>query len=192
MAFKKMAGRLSLIAGAAVLGAMSAFAQPIVGEGAVDVSQVKVSVIAVDADTRQVVLKGPEGNIFTVKVGPAIKKFDEIAVGDTVTITETDAVIIDIAKPEAGAGVGIQVSQAVATDPNSAKPAGAVVDTIRLTGEIVRMDPDDATLTLKGPEGRLYVVQAKKPEHKEKVKGVKVGDLVQVTFNQSVAIAVTK
>ncbi|MFG1417350.1 hypothetical protein V5F38_05985 [Xanthobacter sp. V0B-10] len=192
MAFKKMAGRLSLIAGAAVLGAVSAFAQPIVGEGAVDVSQVKVSVIAVDADTRQVVLKGPEGNIFTVKVGPAIKKFDEIAVGDTVTITETDAVIIDIAKPEAGAGVGIQVSQAVATDPNSAKPAGAVVDTIRLTGEIVRMDPDDATLTLKGPEGRLYVVQAKKPEHKEKVKGVKVGDLVQVTFNQSVAIAVTK
>ncbi len=192
MAFKKMAGRLSLIAGAAVLGAVSAFAQPIVGEGAVDVSQVKVSVIAVDADTRQVVLKGPEGNIFTVKVGPAIKKFDEIAVGDTVTITETDAVIIDIAKPEAGVGVGIQVSQAVATDPNSAKPAGAVVDTIRLTGEIVRMDPDDATLTLKGPEGRLYVVQAKKPEHKEKVKGVKVGDLVQVTFNQSVAIAVTK
>ncbi|MFG1400413.1 hypothetical protein [Xanthobacter sediminis] len=54
------------------------------------------------------------------------------------------------------------------------------------------MDPDDATLTLKGPEGRLYVVQAKKPEHKEKVKGVKVGDLVQVTFNQSVAIAVTR
>ncbi|MFG1400412.1 hypothetical protein [Xanthobacter sediminis] len=119
MAFKKMAGRLSLIAGAAVLGAVSAFAQPIVGEGAVDVSQVKVSVIAVDADTRQVVLKGPEGNIFTVKVGPAIKKFDEIAVGDTVTITETDAVIIDIAKPEAGVGVGIQVSQAVATDPTA-------------------------------------------------------------------------
>ncbi|MDQ0506472.1 hypothetical protein [Xanthobacter agilis] len=192
MAFKNMAARLSMIAGAAVLSAVSAFAQPIVGDAEVGVSQVKVSVIAVDADTRQVVLKGPEGNIFTVKAGPAIKKFDEIKVGDTVTITETDAVIVDIAKPEAGVGVGIQVSQAVATDPNSPKPAGAVVDTIRLTAEIVRLDPDDATVTLKGPEGRLYLVQAKKPEHKEKVKGLKVGDLVQVTFNQSVAIAVTK
>ncbi|MFG1294968.1 hypothetical protein [Xanthobacter variabilis] len=192
MAFKKMAARLSMVAGAAVLGAVSAFAQPIAAEGEVDVSQVKVSVIAVDADTRQVVLKGPEGNLFTVKAGPAIKKFDEIKVGDTVTITETDAAIIDIAKPEAGAAPGIQVSQAVLSDPKSTKPSGAVVDTIRLTAEIVRMDPDDATLTLKGPEGRLYEVQAKKPEHKEKVKGLKVGDLVQVTFNQSVAIAVTK
>ncbi|WP_454915883.1 hypothetical protein [Xanthobacter sediminis] len=192
MAFRNMAARLSIIAGAAVLGAVSAFAQPIAAEGDVDVSQVKVSVIAVDADTRQVVLKGPEGNIFTVKAGPAIKKFDEIKVGDTVTITETDAVIVDIAKPEAGAGVGIQVSQAVATDPNSAKPAGAVIDTIRLTGEIVRLDPDDGTATLKGPEGRLYVVQAKKKEHKDTVKGLKVGDLVQITFNQSIAIAVTK
>ncbi|MFG1480551.1 hypothetical protein V5F53_18125 [Xanthobacter sp. V4C-4] len=192
MAFKTMAARLSMIAGAAVLGAVAAFAQPIVGEGEVDVNQVKVSVIAIDADTRQVVLKGPEGGIFTVKAGPAIKKFDEIKVGDTVTITQTDAVIVDIAKPEAGVGVGIQISQAVASDPNSTKPSGAVIDTARLTGEIVRLDPDDGAVAVKGPEGRIFVVQAKKKEHKDTVKGLKVGDLVQITFNQSIAIAVTK
>ncbi|MGQ3675133.1 hypothetical protein ACT6QH_06520 [Xanthobacter sp. TB0139] len=192
MIFKKMASRLSMVASAAVLSATAAFAQPVAGDAAVDVSQVRASVIAVDAETRQVVLKGPEGAIFTVQAGPVIKKFDEIKVGDTIVVTHTDAVVVDIAKPEKDAGIGIEVAQAIGTAPEDGPPAGAVIDTIRLTGEIVRIDPDDATLTIRGPEGRVYEVQAKKDEQKAKLKELNVGDLVQVTFEQSVAVAVTK
>ncbi|WP_334176683.1 hypothetical protein [Pseudoxanthobacter sp.] len=155
-------------------------------------SQVKATVVAIDAETRQVTLKGPEGHLFTVKAGPQIKNFSQIDVGDTVTLTQTDAVVADIAKPEKGAEVGVQIEQLMGAAPAGDKPAGAVIDTIRLTGEIVRVDPDDATLEVKGPEGRLYTIQAKKDAQKQKVKALQAGDLVQVTFIQSTAIAVTK
>ena len=192
MTFKKIATRLSMIAGAAVIGTVSAFAQPVAADGEVSVSQVKASVIAVDTETRQVVLKGPEGAIFTVHAGPVIKRFDEIKVGDSIVLTQTDAVMIDIAKPEAGQGIGLEIAQAVGTPPENAPPAGEVIDTIRLTGEIVRLDAQDGELTLRGPEGRLYTVQASKDEHKAKVKELKVGELVQITFQQSIAVAVTQ
>lgn len=192
MTFKKIATRLSVIAGAAVIGTVSAFAQPVAAEADVAVSQVKASVIAVDTETRQVVLKGPEGSIFTVHAGPVIKKFDEIKVGDTIVLTQTDAVVVDIAKPEEGQGIGIQIAQAVGTAPENAPPAGEVIDTIRLTGEIVRLDAKDGEVTLRGPEGRLYTVQATKDEHKAKIKDLKIGELVQITFQQSIAVAVTQ
>lgn len=201
MASRKKTSILSVVAGAALAATVSAgavavsapaFAQPLVGDGAVDVSQVKATVVAIDAETRQVTLKGPEGHLFTVKAGPQIKNFSQIDVGDTVTLTQTDAVVADIAKPEKGAEVGVQIEQLMGAAPAGDKPAGAVIDTIRLTGEIVRVDPDDATLEVKGPEGRLYTIQAKKDAQKQKVKALQAGDLVQVTFIQSTAIAVTK
>ena len=180
------------VAGGAVTLTAPAFAQPLVGDGAVDVSQVKATVVSVDAATRQITLKGPEGHEFTVTAGQQIKNFDKIDAGDTVTLTQTDAVIADIAKPEKGAEVGLQIEQLIGTAPSGDKPAGAVVNTIRLTGEIVRIDPDDTSLMVKGPEGRLYAIQAKKDAQKQKVKELQVGDLIQVTFVQSTAIAVTK
>ncbi len=191
MTFNKIASRLTMIAGAAMLSTVSAFAQPVAAEADVAVSQVKASVIAVDAETRQVVLKGPEGAIFTVHAGPVIKKFDEIKIGDSIVLTQTDAVVVDIAQPEEGQGIGIEIAQAVGTAPENAPPAGEVIDTIRLTGEIVRIDAADGELTLRGPEGRVYSVQAKNDEQKAKIKDLKIGELVQVTFQQSIAVAVT-
>ncbi|MGQ3671894.1 hypothetical protein ACT6QG_05800 [Xanthobacter sp. TB0136] len=192
MTFKKIATRLTMITGAAMLSTVSAFAQPVAADAEVAVSQVKASVIAVDAETHQVVLKGPEGAIFTVHAGPVIKKFDEIKVGDNIVLTQTDAVVVDIAKPEEGQGIGIEIAQAVGTAPENAPPAGEVIDTIRLTGEIVRLDVADGELTLRGPEGRVYNVQTKNDEQKAKLKELKIGELLQVTFQQSIAVAVTR
>ncbi len=43
------------------------------------------------------------------------------------------------------------------------------------------------TVTLKGPEGNLFKVKAKDPE---KLKAVSVGDLVDITYTQALAVSV--
>jgi hypothetical protein len=48
---------------------------------------------------RTVTLKGPEGNLSTMKVGPAAKRFKEVKKGDQVVLRVTEALLIDVSKP---------------------------------------------------------------------------------------------
>lgn len=186
------AGLIAASLGGAALVALPAAAQPLAADADVQVTTVKATVEAIDAKTRQVTLKGPDGNLATVKAGDAVKNFNQIAVGDTVTITRTDALVADIAKPAKGAGPSISVTQIAGKAAPGQKPSAGLVDAITVTGEIVRLDAKAHTATIKGPEGRLYTLTAVQQKHQQKLAKVKVGDLIQVTFLQSIAVAVTK
>jgi hypothetical protein len=43
------------------------------------------------------------------------------------------------------------------------------------------------TVTFQGPEGGTRTVQVRNPELQQKMKGLKVGDLVQFTFTEAIA-----
>jgi hypothetical protein len=58
-----------------------------------------VQVKATDKATRTVTLKGEGGRVVPVQVDPAVKAFDTLKVGDTVTATCMVAVAAQIAKP---------------------------------------------------------------------------------------------
>ncbi len=69
------------------------------GFAAVDAVEVKATVVAINYWTREVMLKGPEGNIIKVKAGREIKRLNEVKKGDTVVARLTRAVSIEVTKP---------------------------------------------------------------------------------------------
>ena len=60
-------------------------------------------VTAVDAKARTVTLKAKDGTVETLAVGPQVKRFDEIAVGDTLAVEYEEALAL---AEKAGLGQG--------------------------------------------------------------------------------------
>lgn len=72
------------------------------GGFAVNTQSITARVTMIDKATRMVTLTGPEGNTRAVKAGPEVKRFDEIRIGDQVTVKYTEALLLDV-KPAAPA-----------------------------------------------------------------------------------------
>lgn len=62
--------------------------------------QVTATVEAIDYKARTVTLRGPEGNVRTLKVGPEAKHFGQVKKGDQVTANLTEATAISVTKPQ--------------------------------------------------------------------------------------------
>jgi hypothetical protein len=61
---------------------------------------VKVSATITDIDkaTRDVTLKGQQGNLMTVTAGPEVKNFDKLKVGDQVDLQYIEALTLELKK----------------------------------------------------------------------------------------------
>jgi hypothetical protein len=55
-----------------------------------------------------------------------------------------------------------------------------------LTATITAIDPKAQTVTVKGPQGNEETIKVRDPKN---LTGVKVGDLVELTYTQALAIA---
>ena len=86
------------VAGLALVASGTASAQQGVIMG--DTITASGTVEKIDKANRQVTLKGADGQLVTVEVSTEAKRFDEVKVGDTVTITYVDAVVVRLKKPD--------------------------------------------------------------------------------------------
>ena len=71
------------------------------GFAAIDTVEVRASVVAIDYQTREVTLKGPEGKVIKVTAGPEVERLNEVKTGDSVVARLTRAVSIEVSKPAA-------------------------------------------------------------------------------------------
>ena len=122
---------------------------------AVNLTVVKASVEAIDKQSRMITLKGPRGNIVTLKAGEEIVNFDQINKGDNVVARyyESVAIIVDDVK---GAQPRARETEMVEIAPRGAKPARTMVNTKDLTAVVDKINYKKRTLTLKLPEGKLF------------------------------------
>ena len=145
---------------------------------------VSATVQSIDLTTREVVLKGEDGKTATVVVPEGIANLDKLKVGDTVKTTYAVAIAAQILKP------GEQPSMA---DVSAAKQGGGEIVSARQTSavlKVVSVDTAANTVTLTGPRGNTETVKVKRPELQEKLKTLKPGDDVQITFTEATAIQV--
>jgi len=149
---------------------------------------VTATVQALDLETRVVTLKGPQGNVFDVKVGARAKNLNQVKVGDEVVITYYESVAYRLLKP-GEAPVPTTQTDVVETAKQGAKPAGVAGSQTTLTATIEAIDLKAQTATLKGPNGKSVTVKAKDPKNLESVK---VGDEVVITYTEALAISVEK
>lgn len=69
------------------------------GIESVQLVEVRATVEAIDYKTREVTLKGPEGKLQKLVVGPEAKRFNEVKQGDTVVARLTKAASISVTSP---------------------------------------------------------------------------------------------
>jgi len=68
-------------------------------------------------------------------------------------------------------------------------PGASAAQRVRFTATIEAIDMARGTVTLKGPQGNSQTIKARNPAN---LKKVKVGDLVDITYTEAVAIKVDR
>ena len=157
--------------------------QALPAEAIVSSTEVTATVTKIDQATREVTLKPEDGDEFSFVASDVVKNLGQVKVGDRVTVTYAEALAYEVKKGGAVASPTTVVAGKSA-DPG-AKPAGAIARQTTATVAIVAIDPKVPSVTFKGPAGNTKTI---KVMHPEKLQGVQVGDTVELTYTEALAI----
>jgi Cu/Ag efflux protein CusF len=142
-------------------------------------------VTAIDKATRTVTLQGAQGRVMDVVAGDEVKNFDQIRLGDTVSVQYVEALTLELKKTQGTPGVAA-TGAAVRAEPGQ-RPAGAVGRQVVVLADVVAVDQAKSTISLKGPRGNVIDLKVKDQSH---FKVVKTGDQVEAVYTEAVAIEV--
>jgi hypothetical protein len=182
---KKLARALCIVVSLAGGPAVLAADDPPKGEMGRTV-ELQATVTAIDLNTRMVTLRGPEGNETTIHVDERARNLPQVKVGDVVKVAYVEALAWQVKKSKKGAPTAEAEVAGARTKPGE-KPGGAVAQRVTITASIEAIDLANGTVTLKGPEGNTRTIKARNPAN---LKKVKVGDLVDITYTEAVALKV--
>ena len=143
------------------------------------------TVTAVDAKSRQLVVKLPDGQSRTIVVGAEVRNFGQIKVGDRVEATVMEALTLELKK--GGAGVRERDDSVMAERAKAGEKPGAAVGTkTTVIADVTKVDRKAKTVTLKGVRDTLVL----KVDDPEQLKLIEVGDQVKGTYIEAVGLAV--
>jgi hypothetical protein len=149
---------------------------------------VNAKVVSINQKSRKVKIKTGAGQWQIITAGNGVTNLDQIKKGDSVTVMYTEAVAYHVRKH--GSQTEAAVSDTAAAAGPGAKPAGVDVQKqTTITATITAIDSSVPSVTFKGPDKETQTTKVKDPEH---LKGVKVGDIVDITYTDAIAIKVTK
>jgi Cu/Ag efflux protein CusF len=142
------------------------------------------TVESIEAASRTLTLKTEDGNYVTMTVPASVKKFDAIKVGDKLTAKYYDSLILRL-KPPGEAAVDT-TSGGVTPTTGSTHPAGTMGAQRTITATITAIDPSVPTVTFSGPNNWKYTSRV---EDKKALEKVKVGDRVDITWNEALLVS---
>ncbi len=143
-------------------------------------------VVGIDKATRTLSLKGPEGDVVDIVASGEVRNFDQIKVGDSVVVRYLEALTLELRKTRAAQGDVVVKEEAAKARPGE-RPAAAGARQVSLIAEVVAVDPQKSTISLKGPKGRVVTL---KVQNADQFKVVKQGDQVDVTYTEALALSV--
>ena len=139
-----------------------------------------VTIQAIDQTTRLVTFKDDAGVEDTVVVGPDVKRFNELKVGDRVTFKYYESVVFNVTKPGEAASPAATAGVATGAGP---RPSGAVAGQVTTTVTVVSVDSAVPSVTVKTESGAVVTRKIQDPKH---LAGLKAGDQVQITYTRAV------
>ena len=171
------------VAAALVVVASASAAQKAVSQG--EAITETFTIVAIDYQARLITLKDKDGLAETVYAGPEVQRFAELKVGETVTFRYYESIVYQIQKPGAATPpAGGDVSTVRSTGP---RPGGTVSRQMTATVTLEAIDLKIPSVTIKTDAGGR---SSYKVENVKNLEGVKVGDRIQITYTQALAISV--
>src|SRR5512133_4139082 len=142
------------------------------------------TVATIDHDKRMVNIKKADGSFETVDVPPGAKRFDELKVGDKVSITYNNNVSARL-KPPGEAPVN--TATGTSTAGQGERPGGTASVQRTMTATVDSIDKNTSSINFVGPNGWKYRRHIVDPAVFDKVK---VGDKVDITWATDVTVSV--
>jgi Cu/Ag efflux protein CusF len=167
-----------------ILSFSYAQAQETKGQAVVSSETVTATVVKVDQKTREVTIKTKDGKTHSFVAGDDVKNLAQVKKGDIITAVYTEAIAYEVKKH---GSTGVTTSSAAATAKPGEKPGAAVAHQTTVTVLITAIDPKTPTVTFMGPRGNSETIKVRDPKN---LNGVKVGDKVDITYTEALAIKV--
>jgi hypothetical protein len=137
----------------------------------------------IEKSSRSVTLRGPKGNLLTMRVPPEVKSFDTMKVGDTINARYYENVVLRLKKPEEP---DVNTSTDAVTKGTGASPSGTAASQRVMTVRITAIDPNVPSITLAGPNNWTY---SSRVADKAALQQVKVGDRLDITWTDAVLMS---
>jgi hypothetical protein len=142
------------------------------------------TIVAIDSTLRVVTIRTSSGEEDSLAVGPEVKRFNELKVGDRINMTFVESAVVTLQPPGTApkpSTVGAGVTPGTGKSP-SATVAGQVTTTVTVKA----IDPSVPSITVTTADGRTV---SRKIENKKNLEGIKVGDKLDITYTQALLLS---
>ena len=151
---------------------------------------ITATVESIDAEKREVTLKGPLGNEVSFVVGPQVKRLNEVKVGDVVQADYYMSLVAELRKPTPEEEKNpIMVVEDSGRAPATQSPAGAQAHRVKVVTTIEGLDRSTRTITIKGPRGNYLTARVDDPANLGKMR---IGENIVVTYTEALAVSLEK
>lgn len=154
-----------------------------------ELQEFTASVTAIEREHRLLSLQGDGGRAATLYVGPEVRNWDRIDVGDRVIVTYHEALAAAVTRPDQA----IKKAQVDATSRRAEvgeAPHAELASSLIATVKIDAVDTDSNMITFTRDDGMVRTVHVEDPGARKFIKGLKQGDLVTVTYTEALAVSV--
>ncbi len=143
---------------------------------------------AIDQTTRMVTLRRANGERLRFRVSDDVQNLAQVRRGDDVTVSFYESVALRLQKP-GEATPGVKVAEGVGRAEAGEMPAAWAAEAITVTAKVAGIHPGKRSVTLTVPDREPLTI---KVEDATLLDRVRVGDTVQATYREALAVAVER
>lgn len=157
-----------------------------------DTEEVSATVESLDVATRMATLRTPDGEKLTLQVSPNVQNLAQVKPGDRVVVRYYEALVAELRNRGDGSGVveAPRTSAAAARAAAGARPGAAVETQTSQTVRITGVDKKNHVVSFYGSDGLARSVPILTPQGQEFAGKLKVGDEVELTYTEALAVSV--
>ena len=147
-------------------------------------------IVAIDNETKEVTLQGPEGNQVTVVAQEQVVKVSDLNVGDRVAAEYLASIHGEAREPteEELANPWVVLEEGV-VDEAPEHPAVGVARQIRAVVTIEAIDVDAGFLMIKDSRGKMHTIGG---VPRAKLDAISIGEMAVVVYTEALAIGLQK
>ncbi len=155
-----------------------------------DLVAMQGTVTEIVKETRDITLRGTEGNLVTITAGEEVERFDEIEVGDVITFEYWKYLKAEFRKPTAEEIAEPLVAAAEGVKAPEGMDPGAVVGAVvKAVVSIEALNRPLMLATVKGPRGNYLAIPM---EDEVLITELNIGQVLILTYAEAVAVSLTK
>jgi hypothetical protein len=148
------------------------------------------TITTINKETREISIIGSKGELHTITAGEEVKRFDDIEVGDVVTLDFYEYVKAEFREPTAEE---LEEPLVVIAEEGKADldmpPGAAVGAVVKAVVTIQVINLPFMYVNIQGPQGNFTTIQM---EDKDLIQKLRVGQVVILTYAEAIAVTLTK